>query len=177
MREGNGSISQGRNSSVEQNSCCCGCVVCSVCLHGLMAGRLALVWPCGLNIYSWLGKGNQVTFYNSSVVSAKAQHMETARRVAPIPNNLLTCAHPWPQRAAFSSTGTGSTSSIVFGPSISHSSYSSGSLPAVPAAQPTKALKSITSSQPSSHCTLCTAPLCRLCLFLSFSPSWRKTKY
>lgn len=66
--EGNCSINQGRSSTVEQKTCCCGCVVHPVHLWGLIS-RWLLSIP--LNIYSWLGNRNHIMFCNSSAVSPK----------------------------------------------------------------------------------------------------------
>lgn len=48
------------------------------CLHcALMGACFSLVagWSCGLNIFLWLGKGNEVTFFSGCPVSPKARHV------------------------------------------------------------------------------------------------------
>lgn len=48
------------------------------CLHcALMGACFSLVagWSCGRNIFLWLGKGNEVTFFNGCPVSPKARHV------------------------------------------------------------------------------------------------------
>lgn len=48
------------------------------CLHCVLMGTcfsLAAGWPCGRNIFSWLGKGNEVMFFNGCLVSPKARHV------------------------------------------------------------------------------------------------------